>query len=150
MSLFQKKEFISHSGNLLDWKIDCDALSDEDITALAYTISRHFSFKKVVGIPRGGERLAEALEEYENEDYWATLVIDDVMTTGASMEDTRLSLYAENTEKHFSVLGIVIFSRMVAEDCPSWIYPVFQIWALEDPKWLDKTIKKDMESREKI
>ena len=150
MSLFQKKEFISHSGNLMDWKIDCDALSDEDITALAYTISRHFSFKKVVGVPRGGDRLAEALKEYENDEMWATLVVDDVMTTGASMEETRSRLYAENTEDLFSVMGIVIFSRMLPEDSPAWIYRIFQLWDLEDPEWLDKVMKKDMESREKI
>lgn len=143
MSLFQEGDFVSHSGELLPWKIDCDSLNDEDIQTLAAMIGYRYGFKKVIGIPSGGDRLAEALKEYEDPELWSVLIVDDVMTTGASMEEARQDLGD-------MVMGVVIFSRMPAEDCPSWIRPLFQVWDLEDPDWLSKTIEKDMRSREKI
>jgi len=103
-----------------------------------------------LGIPRGGERLAEALEEYEDPEMWSTLIVDDVLTTGASMEEARLSLFAEDpTLRETNVMGVVLFSRMVQEDKPSWVKALFQIWDYADPNWLQKTIEKDMKSRSK-
>lgn len=144
MSLFQEGDFISHSGDLLPWKIDCDSLNDEDIATLASIIGYRYGFKKVIGIPSGADRLASALEQYEDPELWSTLIVDDVMTTGASMEEARKKV----GEK--MVMGVVLFSRMPTEDCPSWIKPLFQVWDLEDPDWLSKTIEKDMRSREKV
>ena len=144
MSLFQENDFISHSGLTLSWKIDCDSLNDEDIQTLAGIIGNRYGFKKVIGIPSGGDRLASALKQYEDPELWSTLIVDDVLTTGASMEEARENLGDD------MVMGVVIFSRMIAEDCPSWIKPLFQAWDLEDPDWLSKTIEKDMKSREKV
>lgn len=152
MSLFQNKEFISHSGDLLTWKIDTDSLSDEDIETLAFLVGERFGFKKVVSVPSGGDRLAEALKKYEKEDLWSYLLVDDVLTTGASMEEARQEIYIQDSKKTFpktTVMGIVIFSRMWKEEVPDWIYPIFQVWDHEYPqKWLSATIRKDMESRE--
>ena len=53
MNLFVKENFISHSGNKLDFKIECDALTDEDIECIAYIISKKYTFSNVFGIPRG-------------------------------------------------------------------------------------------------
>lgn len=36
MDLFQKVDFISHSGKPLDWKLECDALTDKDWECIAY------------------------------------------------------------------------------------------------------------------
>lgn len=116
MGLFQRHNFVSHSGLLLSWKIECDALSGDDIETLAYLIGKSFQFSGVVGIPRGGLKLAEALKEYagtgEN-----MLTVDDVLTTGGSMEEMRQKI----EQKCF---GVVLFAR---GECPDWITPLFQI-----------------------
>jgi len=116
--MFEHIDFWSHSGFPLTWKIDCDALTDADIEALAWVISGVLTFGKVVGIPTGGDRLAKALEQYVNVASPVTLLVDDVLTTGLSMKAARKAL----TEP---VTGVVIFSRKSA---PAWIYPLFQLW----------------------
>jgi len=63
MNLFVKEDFISHAGNPLTWKIECDALSDDDWACIAHMIVEQETrpFSKVVGIPRGGKKLEKAL-----------------------------------------------------------------------------------------
>ena len=110
--LFVDGEIISHSGLSLPYKIECDALSDSEIATLAAEIARHFVFREVVGVPRGGLRLAAALQRYCS-DMGDLLIVDDVLTTGASMEELRPGHIAQ---------GVVIFAR---GPCPSWITPLF-------------------------
>ena len=97
MSLFQLGKFMSHAGNELEWKIECDALTDDDWECLAKMIADRVMFHEVVGIPRGGSKLAAALQKYcetkKSEfdgilkiDYYR-LVVDDVWTTGTSMKE---------------------------------------------------------------
>ncbi len=118
--LFENKPFSSHGGITLSFKIECDALNDADLATLADLINRGFVFGKVYGVPRGGTRLADALRKFcvASE---VTLIVDDVFTTGASMENARQEI-GENS------VGVVIFARA---DCPSWIHPIFQLseWA---------------------
>jgi orotate phosphoribosyltransferase len=114
MSLFQRGAFKLHSGAFTDWKIDCDALTDEDIETLAEQIGRRFRFGSVEGVPTGGLRLAVALERYLLPDSLPLLIVDDVLTTGASMEEQRAGRDA---------IGVVIFSRGA---CPGWVTPIFQ------------------------
>ncbi len=40
MNLFIKKDWEMHSGKKSDFKIECDALTDEDIKTIAHLISR--------------------------------------------------------------------------------------------------------------
>ena len=90
MNLFQLGKFTSHAGQELDWKIECDALSDDDWECLAKMIADRIMFHEVVGIPRGGSKLAAALQKYcepHNSSYYYRLVVDDVWTTGSSMKD---------------------------------------------------------------
>lgn len=90
MSLFQLGKFISHAGNELDWKIECDALTDDDWECLAKMIADRIMFHEVVGIPRGGDKLAAALKKYcepQNDVVTYRLVVDDVWTTGKSMKE---------------------------------------------------------------
>lgn len=88
MSLFQLGKFVSHAGNKLEWKIECDALTDDDWECLAKMISDRIMFKSVVGIPRGGNKLAAALQKYcEPDRICYRLVVDDVWTTGTSMRE---------------------------------------------------------------
>ena len=104
-NLFQLGIFNLHSGAPSCWKIECDALTAEDWAALAYMAHMVVGpFRRVIGIPRGGVPLASALHRYvtEHDDY-PTLVVDDVLTTGASMRDVMAPLT--------NVVGLVVFAR---------------------------------------
>lgn len=123
-TLFTRGEFISHSGLKLGFKIDCDFLADDDLECIAEYIASKTSFGVVHGIPRGGARLATALEQYAACDAapFNTLVVDDVMSTGASMEDAKAG---QPPQVHpDDVVGWVIFARC---ELPSWIHAVFQM-----------------------
>lgn len=110
--------FESHSGLSLDWKIECDALTKDDWDTLAFIVSENFSFKTVKGVPTGGWKFAEALRYYENENSTYHLIVDDVLTTGTSM-DEALGMHIHQE----SVFGIVVFAR---GKCSKWITPIFQ------------------------
>jgi hypothetical protein len=65
MNLFIKEDFISHAGLPLTWKVECDALDENDYEA----------FEK-------------ALKPYcSNNDTDPLLICDDVYTTGTSMRE---------------------------------------------------------------
>lgn len=117
MNLFKLGDFILHSGQTTNFKIDCDALTELDIKTLAYIIAKEFRFSKVVGVPTGGIRLAEACEVWTKQ-YGPMLIVDDVLTTGASMEKEKAKY------SYLHVVGVVIFAR---GPCPSWIYPLFDM-----------------------
>ena len=101
MSLFQLGKFISHAGNELEWKIECDALTDDDWECLAKMISERTTFGSVYGIPRGGVKLQLALEKYCDPNNKIRLVVDDVYTTGKSMRNVMVG----------DDIGFVIFAR---------------------------------------
>jgi hypoxanthine phosphoribosyltransferase len=118
MSIFIKKDFISHAGMSLDFKIECDNLTDEDIETLAYIISKEVKFRDVIGIPTGGIRLQNALEKYKIESsILPIIIVDDVLTTGKSMKEYK--------KKYNADYGYVIFSR--AKRLPSWIGAIFRM-----------------------
>lgn len=119
MDLFEKKTFKMHSGDIGHWKIECDALTDSDIETLAFMISEEFDFSHVIGIPRGGIRIADALEKYKSEE-GPVLIVDDVLTTGNSMEEARFDMPI-----YTDIIGVVLFARQKPVD---WIHPVFQLW----------------------
>ena len=87
MNLFKKISFISHAGLPLNWKIECDALSEDDWKGIARMIMDYETrpFGSVEGIPRGGIPLANALQEYATEG--RPMIVDDVYTTGASFNE---------------------------------------------------------------
>lgn len=118
MNLFQLGEFTLHSGSKSYWKVDCDALTDEDWKALARMVYESvLHFRRVIGIPSGGLKLAEALKPYRfpNPEY-PILVVDDVFTTGNSMNEMKSKLGND-------CRGAVIFAR---SKCPDWVTPLFQ------------------------
>lgn len=110
--LFVNGELTSHSGLSLPYKIECDALSDAEIATIAAEVARRITFQEVIGVPRGGLRLAAALERYRS-DTGGLLIVDDVLTTGRSMEELRAGHIAQ---------GVVIFAR---GPCPTWVTPLF-------------------------
>lgn len=124
LSLFIRKDFISHAGKPLDFKIECDNLTDEDIETLAYIASRRILFRDVIGIPRGGLRLAKALEQYKtigSKIEHPILLVDDVLTTGGSMNLHKINLYPNE------VKGLVIFARD-ENKVPDWVTPIFTMF----------------------
>ncbi len=117
-NLFQSGNFILHSGSLSHWKIDCDALTNDDWATLALMISERVKFSVAIPIPCGGVKFASALRRYETGriDRDPVLIVDDVLTTGTSMEEKR-KYYPDS-------IGAVVFAR---GDCPDWITPLFQM-----------------------
>ena len=111
MNLFERKTFNSHSGLPLQWKVECDALTDKDLSTLAFLVSLKFQFGTVIGVPTGGLRFAAALQPYCTSG--PRLVVDDVLTTGNSIME-----YKEFDDD----IGVVIFSRGI---CPDWVTPIF-------------------------
>jgi len=100
MDLFQRQKFTSHAGIPMEWKIEMDAISDKEWDCLASMIMDYQKepFSKVVGIPRGGVKLQNALQKYsEWEPKHPWLVVDDVYTTGTSFREfctTRETMFA--------------------------------------------------------
>lgn len=118
MSLFQQGNFKLHSGSKSWFKIDCAYLSNDDWRTIAQLVAEQLDFKDVVGVPSGGLKLAEALKFYRrNDERLPTLIVDDVLTTGSSMEKGRQRVGGY-------CLGIVLFAR---GECPNWVQPVFQM-----------------------
>jgi hypothetical protein len=106
-----------HSGAQSDFKIECDALTDEEIETFAMLIANRFKFSHVSGVPTGGYRIGNALRKYcELGGASPWLIVDDVLTTGCSINDYRQTCDA---------IGVVLFAR---GPCPDWVYPVFQLW----------------------
>ena len=130
MNLFQKIDFTSSAGLDLKWKIECDAISDDEWKCIATMImERTRPFKRVVGIPRGGIKLAQELDKYSTGYYHDPVcIVDDELTTGNSMKK-----YREDIEKNKSKdepmisrpIGWVVFAR---GECPMWINPLFQMF----------------------
>ena len=112
--LFQSGQFLAHSGQMLDWKVDCDALGDTDFECLAKLVEVDFS--EVIGIPRGGLCFAEALRPYISGPRNPVLIVDDVLTTGKSMNEMRDRIGS-------SSVGVVIFARAKP---PAWVMAIWQ------------------------
>ena len=107
VDLFQKINFISHAGIPMSYKIECDAISKTEWSALAEMIMdfEKRPFSKVVGIPRGGLPLQWALEPYVTEGNHPWMVVDDVYTTGTSFRE-----FCTTKETMFAIKW-VIFAR---------------------------------------
>ena len=99
-NLFQTGDFILHSGLPSNFKIECDAVTDDDWRTLAAMIAHRIKFRSVVGIPRGGLALANHLQGYVSGGW--DLVVDDVWTTGGSMMP-----YLDK-----GMIGYVVFARI--------------------------------------
>jgi len=99
MTLFVDEDFISHAGLQLGWKIEMDALYENDWRCLAKMILEYEKrpFRKAVGIPRGGKRLGNILNESAtgNPDD-PVLIVDDVYTTGTSFREYMIEHYPDD------------------------------------------------------
>ena len=120
MNLFQTGVVQLHSGGYSNFKIDCDALTDEDIYSISLQLTLRLpKYHAVEGVPQGGLRLAKAMENFitpfQPIRSDKLLIVDDVFTTGRSMETWRNDRDA---------IGAVIFARY---DTPDWITPLFRM-----------------------
>lgn len=121
MPLLNYDLFRLHSGRLSHFKIDCDALTNWDYSALTkIVIVSGIRYRGVYGIPRGGMEFARELEQFstfrEDDPY---LVVDDVLTSGVSFEKFR-----EDHDPSQRWIGIVVFAR---GECPDWVIPIFSL-----------------------
>lgn len=101
VNLFQKVDFKSSAGLDLSWKIECDAISDDEWECIATMImERANPFRSAIGVPRGGVKLAEILNEYGTGSYLDPVcIVDDVLTTGKSMEECRTKTIKDEEER---------------------------------------------------
>ena len=120
-------EFELHSGEKSYWKLDCDALTVSDWNTLAYMILKRVKpFTHVYGIPTGGVPLQAALRAYQVQGTTPrVLIVDDVLTSGESMERTREDVYEDLMFKDTEIIGAVVFAR---GPVPDWITPLFALW----------------------
>ena len=120
-NLFQYGDFKLSSGITSKWKIECDALTVFDLRALAFMAFKILPrrFYIVDGVPTGGLLFAEAMRQYATISA-PTLIVDDVLTTGASMERMK----ASRTHPRGEPMGLVIFAR---GPCPPWVQAIFQL-----------------------
>ncbi len=125
MSLFNLGKITLSSGKSSEYKINCDFLTDSDIEAIAYLTSKLVgNFSSVKGVPTGGLRLARAIEKYKNPYSNWILLVDDVLTTGNSMEKLKDLSMEQDVFSGMEIKGAVIFSR---GKCPDWITPLLTI-----------------------
>ena len=124
MDLFQSVNFKSHSGLNLTWKIEMDALSEQDWFTIKKMIMEITPpFREAVGIPSGGVKLGDLLNEHATgKEGDPICIVDDVLTTGGSME-YFLSQYQRN-RRPFTAIGWVVFART---QCPPWVTALFQM-----------------------
>lgn len=113
MNLFQTSEpFTLHSGGRTCFKIECDALTKGDCLTVANwmipALPRFSSVEAVASTGPVSKWLAEGFLHFTST-VGPVLICDDVLTTGASMEEQRGGRNA---------CGVVIFARGV---CPDWI-----------------------------
>ena len=124
--LFKSGDFKSHSGLDLSWKIEMDVLSDPEWFTIKKMIMEHAPpFREAVGIPEGGVKLGSLLNEHATGDEKDPVcIVDDVLTTGESME-YFLSQYQRNRRlMPFMAIGWVVFAR---GPCPHWVSALFQM-----------------------
>ena len=120
--LFVEEDFKSHAGLDLHWKIEMDALDEAEWKCIARMIMEYQTepFQAAIGIPRGGLKLSVYLNDYStqnnNDPY---LIVDDVLTTGGSMEEFKKEYFDKN-----KVFGWVVFSRTKPA---GWIRSLFQM-----------------------
>lgn len=107
MTLFLPGPFVLHSGGISYLKVECDAITPEEWAALAKFVMQERNFPPfgfAYGVPRGGLAFAEALAPYGTGSALDdSLVVDDVLTTGASLQH-------EMSRRAWS-RGLVLFAR---------------------------------------
>ncbi len=133
-TLFQRGEFTLHSGAKSRWRINCDALTDEDWATLAFMLSEVLPpFGEVRGIATGGTKLALAMVPYLTpvtapfgQHDLPPLIVDDVYTTGGSFITALREVQDEEWQRPWPhPFGAVVFARCPAKRILPWVTPLF-------------------------
>lgn len=121
-ALFVKEPVTLSSGLQSHYKIECDVLTGRDWVGLGYIAHIRFNirFSQALGVPHGGLALAHVMQYYYATETGPILVVDDVLTTGASME----RMLAEQPD---DAVGLVAFARGPITD-----QRIKAIWQLGD------------------
>jgi hypothetical protein len=116
--LFKLTADLTDSGLQLECKVDCNAVSHDDLTSLAYITHRRLNLPwgaigRVIGMPPGGLRFAAHLYPYLPAPGSGpiTLIVDDIATT-SKFEEFRMNHNIPNA------IGLVLFAR---GPLPSWV-----------------------------
>jgi hypothetical protein len=118
-SLFQKKSFVSAAGIPLSWKIECDAMTNEDWQTIADICAPKMDqFFSVMSVPTGGNKLAQAFYKHITPKARVVLFVDDVWTTGHSML-CRIDQFSRVKTPREEVRGFVAFAR--CQSLPAWV-----------------------------
>ena len=101
-----------------------DALTADEWNTIAKMIVEYSSpFREAIGIPRGGTKLGELLNEHATDDpAHPTCIVDDVLTTDKSFE-YFLDQYFRNRQPT-PYMGWVVFAR---NQPPKWVKALFQM-----------------------
>lgn len=118
MNLFQLGDFILASGETSNFKIECDALTPEDWECLGRLLYQKIiyeigPFGWTIAIPKGGWPIAGELQKYITKDCPYTLFVDDVWTTGTSMNN-YINGFNDVVKQH--VKKAVVFARNPVPD----------------------------------
>lgn len=114
--LFQTGCYTFNSGIKSPIKVECDKLLDSCIDTLALIGAHQIChFGKIISVPKGksdspidnAKRLADALQPYARPSCPTILIVDDVWTTGGSMEACRVDLHSASQR---CVVGWVAFA----------------------------------------
>lgn len=123
VNLFQTGDFTLSSGEKSFFKIECEALTSHDWETLAEMLAQRVpAFSRVISVPTGGDLLAICMRDHVRPNTQQVLIVDDVLTSGGSMNRARDRLQRE--EPGVLAIGAVIFAR---EFTPFWVYPLFQM-----------------------
>lgn len=99
-----------YSGALSYWKVGCDALTDEELNWFAKMISVVVEpFGVVEYVPTGARRIGEKVEKYALTGHPTVLIVDDVLTTGNSMESFRRDV--QILYPNAKIIGATMFNR---------------------------------------
>lgn len=112
------------SGRRSAFKVECDELTDEEVDAACDLLAMAMvPFGSVAGVPHGGARVAASLARYVDPTSRVSLVVDDVWTTGGSMQRF---MEANHLNAH---RGAVLFAR---GPVPPW---VTALWTIHPALW---------------
>jgi len=122
-TLFEHGSFKLKSGATSEWKIECDALTNDDWKTLAAIGAKLVGeFSSVWSCGGASEKFALALREHISDARSPPLVVDDVLTTGKTMELMRKALTRSLPDPE--IKGLVAFAR---GECPSWVQALFRV-----------------------
>lgn len=116
MTIFNYGNYTLPSGGRSRWKLDLSELNDEEWVEIADIAIRCLPlFGSVESVPTGGDKLANILHAHRRKDHPNILIVEDVITTGQSMELIR--------DGRDDAVGLAVFSRM--NPPPPWVTPLF-------------------------